>query len=144
MQGSQSKEVNEVKVRIKCKGDVTEQRMTPAGVRYVDNGHIKFVNVVDDSGFTTSYRISDLEILEVTQIPSVTRMRFTDAQFDGLDRDFRRSLMEQAMIVRTPKYLYSLGAKGNLWVLNRYDREESTGTDKWNDDYAPEIVDTWK
>ncbi len=77
-----------MEVRIKCKGDVPVQRMTPAEVRYVDNGYIKFVNLVDDSGFTTSYRISDLDFLEVTQIPSVIRMRFTDGQFDGPDQDF--------------------------------------------------------
>lgn len=71
-------------------------------------------------------------------------VKLTDKQFDGLDVVTRRSLIQQLMIIDTPKYKYTLGAIGNLWTMWRYDRQECIGSDKWQDDYEPEVVDRWK
>lgn len=71
------------------------------------------------------------------------RFELTDKQFDSLELSTRRSLILQIMIIHTPKYQYTLGAKGNLWTLVRYDRNESIGKDKWGAGYTPEVIDSW-
>lgn len=70
-------------------------------------------------------------------------IKLTDNQFDALKVETRRALMEQLMIINTPKYRYVLGSVKNLWTMSRYDRQECIGADKWDDGYEPEVVDTW-
>ena len=74
-----------------------------------------------------------------------TRRTFelSDKQFEGLEASTRRALMEQLMILDTPRYRYSLGAKANLWTLNRYDRMQCIGRNEWEEDYEPLEVDSW-
>lgn len=70
-------------------------------------------------------------------------LKLSDKQFDALEEGTRRSLMEQLMMIDTGKYMYTLGCEGRFWTLNRYDREECIGMNKWEDDYKPEVVDKW-
>lgn len=70
-------------------------------------------------------------------------VRLSDKQFEQLEESTRRSLMEQLMMVDTSRYLYTLGCEGRFWVLNRYDREECIGSNKWEADYQPEVIDKW-
>ena len=70
-------------------------------------------------------------------------IKLSDKQFDGLERETRRVLMRQFMLLDTPRYKYSLGVIGNAWVIRRYDREEAIGKDKWDNDYVAEVVDSW-
>ena len=71
-------------------------------------------------------------------------IKLSDKQFEELDAETRRRLMEQLMIIDTPRYRYALGACGADWTLVRYDRQECIGKDKWEDGYEPLVVDSWK
>ena len=71
-------------------------------------------------------------------------IKLTDKQFEGMEVGTRRSLMEQLMIVNTARYKYSLGSKGRKWIIYRYDKDESIGADKWEEDYMPLEVDSWE
>lgn len=62
------------------------------------------------------------------------RIKLTDKQFDGMEQETRREIMKQLMLVDTPKYLYSLGVKGNLWVISRTHRDDPDVVD---------VVDEW-
>lgn len=70
-------------------------------------------------------------------------VKLSDKQFDQLEEGTRRSLMEQLMMIDTGKYMYTLGCVGRYWTINRYDREECIGPNKWEANYQPEIVDKW-
>lgn len=62
------------------------------------------------------------------------RINLTDKQVEAMDRETWRSLMLQLMLIDTPRYLYSLGAKGNLWVISRIHRDDpevKEVTDQW-------------
>ena len=68
-----------------------------------------------------------------------TRLKLTDRQFEALDKDTRRSMIEQLMFIDTPKYQYCIGANGKWWIMVRYewihagkiDRDTSTVVDRW-------------
>lgn len=62
------------------------------------------------------------------------KIKLTDKQVESMDKELWRSLMTQMMLIDTPKYLYSLGARGNLWVISRTHREDPEVvevTDEW-------------
>lgn len=68
-----------------------------------------------------------------------SRLRLSDKQFETLDVNTRRSMIEQLMFIDTPKYQYCIGANGKWWIMVRYewayagkiDRETSTVVDRW-------------
>lgn len=70
-------------------------------------------------------------------------VKLSDKQFEELNVETRRTLMEQLMILDTPKYRYALGTHGLDWTLVRYDRMESIGGNKWMNGYEPEVIDRW-
>ncbi len=74
------------------------------------------------------------------------QIKLSDKEWAGLEPNTRRSLMEQLMIIDTPKYRYAIGSNSSrdTWVMMRYDRRESVGQNKWASDYRPEQVDEWR
>lgn len=50
---------------IKCKEDTRARTYEDATIAYIDNGDIRFVNITDSRGWTNSYRINDIERLEL-------------------------------------------------------------------------------
>ncbi len=75
-------------------------------------------------------------------------LKLSDKQFDSLEQDTRRSIMQQLMFVQTPLHNYSLGASGNWWTMIRRDQNESIGTDKYGRRQFPEnyegvVTDRW-
>ena len=68
-----------------------------------------------------------------------SRLRLTDKQFEALDIDTRRSMIEQLMFIDTPKYQYCIGANGKWWILVRYERVHAGKIDK----DTSTVVDRW-
>lgn len=59
------KEMEQPRYNVRLKAKDGDERVIPnATVTYHDNG-IQFINVVEESGWTTSWRISDLEVFAV-------------------------------------------------------------------------------
>lgn len=50
---------------IKCKDENKKRVYENASIAYIDNGATKFVNITDSYKWTDSYRIEDIEFLEV-------------------------------------------------------------------------------
>lgn len=75
----------------------------------------------------------------MTRDKMYAKVQLTDAQFDGLDTDTKRSLIQQIMLIRTPKYEYAWGCQGQWWTIVRYEIVDAGTIDK---DTA-EIVDKW-
>lgn len=50
---------------LKCKDEGSWRKYQFVSVKYIDNGTIRFINVVEASGCTTSFRINDIEYVEI-------------------------------------------------------------------------------
>ena len=49
---------------IKCKDEKQWRKFSYVKVKYIDNGTIRFINVIEESGWTTSFKLSDIEYIE--------------------------------------------------------------------------------
>lgn len=49
---------------IKCKDERQWRKFSYVKVKYIDNGTIRFINVIEESGWTTSFKLSDIEYIE--------------------------------------------------------------------------------
>lgn len=72
----------------------------------------------------------------------------TQKQYDEMDVDTRRSLIQQIMFIETKKNMYCIGAQGSYWTIVRYDKAESIGVDKFgnarfDENYKGEIIERW-
>ena len=54
-----------LKFNIKCKDEKTWRKFEYVNVKYIDNGKIRFINVTEESGWVTSFRINDIECVEI-------------------------------------------------------------------------------
>ncbi len=68
------------------------------------------------------------------------KVKLSDAQFEGLEKNTRRDLIRQVMFIRTPKYEYCFGAQGVNWVIVRYDIVDADSIDK----DSAKIADRWR
>ena len=50
---------------LKIKDEATWRKYSAVKVKYIDNGTIRFINVIEASGWTTSFKLSDIEYIEV-------------------------------------------------------------------------------
>ncbi|MBO5610546.1 MAG: hypothetical protein J5929_09310 [Eubacterium sp.] len=84
--------------------------------------------------------------------PIRTRLKLSEQQYEALDLNTRRSMIQQLMFIETPKHLYCIGTQYNKWTIVRYDLEPEykekygrlvpTG-EKFTIDETAEIVDRW-
>ena len=49
---------------ISCRGERSWRHFENVSVRYIDNGAIRFINVIEASGWTTSFRLTDIDYIE--------------------------------------------------------------------------------
>ena len=49
---------------LKCKDEKTWRKFEYVKVKYIDNGTIRFINVIEESGWTTSFKLDDIECIE--------------------------------------------------------------------------------
>ena len=54
------------KLAIKCKDERTWRKFENVKVNYIDNGAIRFINVVEKSGWVTSIKIVNIEHIDAT------------------------------------------------------------------------------
>lgn len=50
---------------LKCKDEKAWRKFSFVKVKYIDNGTIRFINVIEESGWTTSFKLTDIEYIEV-------------------------------------------------------------------------------
>lgn len=75
-------------------------------------------------------------------------LTLTQKQYDEMDENTRRSIIQQVFFINTAKYMYCIGAQGRYWTIVRYDIAESIGVDKYGNpkfdkEYKGEIVERW-
>lgn len=67
------------------------------------------------------------------------RVRLSDRQFEGLEHNTRRDLIKQVMFIRTPTYMYCIGAEREFWTIVRFDIVDAESIDM----DSAEVVDKW-
>ena len=65
-------------------------------------------------------------------------LELSEKEFWELNETTRRKMILKLMFIKTPKYLYCVGALGEWWTMARYERIDS---EHISDDC--EIVDKW-